>query len=136
MKKNLQIVGRIILGLIYMTFGAMGLAMALDIMSMPEQPPMPEAAMKFMEGIMATGYFFPFLKITEVTCGILLLLGIAPPVTLIVIAPVTLHIILFHLFLTPTPTEMILPTLMGLAQILAMSTYWKVYQPLFEKNVP
>jgi hypothetical protein len=119
--------------LIYFLFGGMGLGIALGLIHMPF-PPLPQAAQGFMQGIMGTGYFFPFLKITETTCGFLLLTGIAAPLALVVIAPVTLNIILFHTFLTPGLNNLVLPLVMVAAQILAMSGYWKLYQPLFGKK--
>ena len=61
--------------------------------------------------------------------GIFILTGIAAPLALIVIAPVTLHIILFHTFLTPGASNLVLPLVMVLAQVVAMSGYWKLYQP-------
>lgn len=133
MNKKIQLGARIILGLIYFVFGGMGIGAALGLMTMPE-PQMPEAAMGFMQGMMGTGYFFPVLKLTEVVFGFLLLIGLAAPLALVVLAPVTLHIFLFHAFLTPTPGEMILPLIMVLAQILAMRTYWDLYKPLFSKR--
>jgi len=133
MTSKIQFGARIVLGLIYFVFGGMGLALALGLMHMPF-PPLPEAAEGFMKGIMGTGYFFPMLKLTETTCGFLLLTGIAAPLALVIIAPVTLNIILFHTFLTPGVSNLFLPLLMVIAQILAMGGYWKVYQPLFKKT--
>jgi len=133
MARIIQIGARTILGLIFFLFGGMGLAMVLGIIHMPF-PPLPEAAEGFMKGMMGTGYFFPFLKITETTCGFLLLTGIAAPLALVIIAPVTLNILLFHTFLTPGLNNLILPSIMGTAQILAMSGYWSLYQPLFGKK--
>ncbi|MGE0267125.1 MAG: acyltransferase [Candidatus Omnitrophota bacterium] len=133
MARKIQLGARILLGLIYLVFGGMGLAMALGLMTMPEQPAMPPAAMAFMEGMMGTGYFFPLLKITEVIGGLLLLTGLAAPLSLVILAPVTLHIFLYHAFLTPGVNEMVLPAVMGLLQIIAMSGYWKKYKPLFSK---
>lgn len=123
---------RIILGLIYFVFGGMGLGIALGLMSMPETPPMPEAAATFMTGIMATGYFFPLLKVTEMVGGLILLIGRGAPAALVILAPVTLHIFLFHAVLTPGIGELILPAFMLLAQIIAMAGYGTVYRPLFK----
>jgi putative oxidoreductase len=130
---RLQFSARIVLGLIYFTFGGMGLGMALGIWHMPF-PPLPPAADAFMKGIMGSGYFLLLLKITETSCGFLLLSGIAAPLALVIIAPVTLNIICFHLFLTPGLSNLILPAAMGIAQVLAMSGYWNKYRPLWEKN--
>ena len=134
MPTKIQFGARIILGLIYFVFGSMGLAIALGVMPMPNSP-MPEGATAFMKGIMGSGYFFPVLKVTEVVCGFLLLTGLAAPLALVVIAPVTLQIILFHTFLTPGVSNLVLPLAMVIAQAVAMSGYWNVYRPLFLKQV-
>ena len=60
--------------------------------------------------------------------------GIAVPLALVIIAPVTINILCFHVFLTPGLNELPLPLTMVVAQILAMSGYWKQYQPLFGKK--
>jgi len=133
MKVKIQFGARIVLGLIYFLFGGMGLGIALGLLHMPF-PPLPEAAEGFMKGIMGSGYFFPMLKLTETTCGFLLLTGIAAPLALVIIAPVTLNIIMFHTFLTSGINNLFLPLIMLVAQIIAMSGYWKLYQPLFRNK--
>jgi hypothetical protein len=130
MTAKIQKAARIILALIYFVFGSMGLAIAFGLMKMPESP-MPEAATAFMKGIMATGYFFPVLKITEVFFGFLLFFNRTAPLALVVLAPVTLQVILFHTALTPGAGNLILPLIMGIAQVGAMSAYGKLYRPLF-----
>ena len=133
MGTKIKLGARILLGLIYFVFGGMGLGIAFGLMPMPNSP-MPEAAMSFMKGIMATGYFFPLLKITETACGFLLLTGIAAPLALVILAPITLHIMLFHANLTPGINNLILPLLMLIAHCVAMSAYWSLYRPLFSKS--
>lgn len=130
---KVQLASRIILGLIYAVFGGMGLAIAFGFMAMPQDQVMPQAAMDFMKGIMATGYFFPLLKMTEVICGLMLLAGVAAPLALVVIAPVTLHILLFHGCLTPGLSNLFMPLAMILLQVIAMSGYWAKYSLLFKK---
>lgn len=127
-----QFAARIVLGLIYFVFGGMGLAIALGLMQMP-QPQMPEAATAFMTGIMASGYFFPVLKVTETACGFLLLIGLAAPAALVILAPITLQIALYHFFLTPGLENMPLPALMIVCHVLAMTGYWRLYRPLLGK---
>jgi putative oxidoreductase len=133
MTSKIQLGARIIIGLIYFVFGSMGLEMVLGFMQMP-QPQMPEAASGFMKGMMGTGYFFPVLKITETVGGFFVLIGIAAPVALVVLAPITLQIILFHANLTPGIGELILPLLMVIAHVVAISGYWDLYKPLFLKR--
>lgn len=130
---KVQLGARILLGLIYFVFGGMGLAIAVGLMHMPDQP-MPAAAQVFTKGIMGTGYFFQVLKVTETFGGLLLLVGIAAPLALVVLAPITLQIFLFHYNLNPGVHNLILPGVMVLAHILAMSGYWKYYRPLFSKG--
>lgn len=54
-----------------------------------------------MSALLATGYFFPVLKVTEIVSGALLLSGFFVPLALVILAPITLQIFLFHLVLTP-----------------------------------
>ncbi len=133
MTQKIQLGARIILGLIYFIFGGMGLAIALGFMSAPEQP-MPEAAMEFMKGIMGAIYFLPLLKITEMIGGFFLLIGRGAPLALVIVAPITLNIFLFHAFLTPGVSNLILPLLMLLIHIIAASAYGSLYKPLFSKG--
>ncbi len=127
---KIQLGARIILGLIFFVFGGMGLGLALGLWHM-SFPPMPPKAEAFMNGIMASGYFLLLLKITETSCGFLMLTGIAAPLALVIIAPVTLNIFCFHLFLTSGLNNLVLPSIMVLCQIVAMSAYWKKYKTLF-----
>jgi len=67
------------------------------------QPPeMTGALKKFNEGLAATGYFFPLLKIVELICGIALVTGRFVPLAMIILAPVVVHIFLVHLVLDRT----------------------------------
>ncbi len=134
MISKIQMAARILLGLIYFVFGGMGLAIAFGFMPMPSSQPMSEAATGFMKGIMGTGYFFPLLKSTETFGGFFLLFNLSPALALVILAPITLHIILFHAFLTPEPTNLLLPGFMGLAHILAMTAYGHLYKPLFVRK--
>jgi uncharacterized membrane protein YphA (DoxX/SURF4 family) len=129
----IQTGSRVILGLIYFVFGLMGLAIAFGFMKMPSSA-MPPAAMEFMKGLMGSGYFLAFLKITETTCGFLLLIGFWAPLALVVLAPITLNILMFHLNLTPGLNNLILPAVMVFLHVLAMSTYWNAYKPLFSNK--
>lgn len=91
------LVARILLGLAFFVFGLMGL---LNLV--PPPPNMPEKLQTFMAGMMATGYFFPLVKGTEVVCGALLLVGAFVPLALIVLAPIILNIFLVHAFMDPS----------------------------------
>ena len=96
MAKKLPLIARVLLGLIFFVFGLNGFFNFIPV------PPMPEKVLAFMTGISTGGYFIPFLKGTEVTCGLLLLVGAFVPLALIVLAPIEINIVLFHAFLAPS----------------------------------
>jgi putative oxidoreductase len=86
------LVARLLLGLLFFFFGLNGFFHFLPV------PPMSEKAGTFFAGMVATGYFLPLLAGTQVVCGALLLAGAFVPLALIVLAPVILNIVLFHIF--------------------------------------
>jgi uncharacterized membrane protein YphA (DoxX/SURF4 family) len=109
MKKYMPIVARILLGFVLFASGIAGL---LNLVPIPEN--LPADLTTFNQGLMASRYFFPLLKITEIVCGFLLLSGFFVPLALVILAPVVLNIFLVHAFLEPsgTPLALILGLLM------------------------
>lgn len=95
-KKIAGIVTRILLGLMFIVFGLNGF---LNFIPM-EAPTDPKIG-AFMGGLFQTGYFFPFLKGTEVVIGIALLVNRYSALALVVLAPIAINILLFHLVLAP-----------------------------------
>lgn len=93
--KFVVLFGRIVLGAIFLVFGLNKLIPLFAV------PPPGGTAAEFMGGLVAAGYFFPLLAIVEITAGLLLLIGRFVPLALALLAPVTLHILAFHLFLAP-----------------------------------
>lgn len=94
-KKLIELIARILLGLIFFVFGLNGFFQFIPM------PPLPEPAMNFMGALMATGYFLPVLKATEVVAGLMLLSGFYVPLALILLAPIIVQILLFHTFIVP-----------------------------------
>lgn len=129
MLKKVSTVSRYLLGLAFFMSGVVGLFNLV-----PPPADLPPALMEFMKGIMAAKYFFPLLKGTEMICGLLLLLGIAPALMLIILAPITVNIIGVHAFLTPGFGNLIVPLVILALLILSAVNYWPVYKPLFGKN--
>lgn len=87
---------RIIFGLVFFIFGLNGF---FDFL--PKTPPPQGIAGEYIAALIKTGYFWPLLKGCEVTCGLAILSGLFVPLALVVIAPIVLHIFLFHIFLSP-----------------------------------
>src|SRR4051794_38823016 len=92
---RLSTAARFVLGGIFFVFGLNGFFHFLP------QPPPPAHALPFLSGLAASGYFFPLLKATETTAGALLLAGALVPLALVVLAPITVNIVAFHMFLAP-----------------------------------
>ena len=65
-------------------------------------PPMEGPLKTFNEGLAASGYFFVLLKITELICGILLIIGRFVPLALVILSPIIVNILMVHLFLDRT----------------------------------
>jgi len=98
--KSISVISaRIVLGLIYFVFG---LNFFLQFLGTP--PPAGGPAESFTTGLFLSGYFFPMLKGLEVILGLALLIGIFVPLTLVLLMPITLNILLFHVFLTDNAT--------------------------------
>ncbi len=84
---------RILFGLILIVFGANKF---FHFMPMPE---LSGGAGDFMEALGATGYIFPVVGAVEIGVGVLLALNLNVPLALMVLAPISVNIVLFHVFL-------------------------------------
>jgi uncharacterized membrane protein YphA (DoxX/SURF4 family) len=106
------VVARVLLGLPFLVFG---LNAFLGFMP---QPPHEGVAATFLGGLAAAGYVFPLMKGVEVVAGALLLSGRLVPLALTLLAPITVNILAFHVFLEPAGAVMAL-ALTGLQLYLA-----------------
>ena len=91
--KIAMIIVRTLMGLLFI-FGAV-----VFLFNLFTPPPMDGPIKTFNEGLAATGYFFTFLKITELICGILLVVGRFVPLALVILSPIIVNILMVHLFL-------------------------------------
>ena len=114
---------RYILGVGLIVFG---LNKFIGFIPMPE---LPANAGDFMASLQATGYVLPIVGIFEILIGILFLLNKAVPFALLLLAPISVNILLFHLFLD-------LPGISGaliiaVLNVILIYKHWKIYRPLF-----
>ena len=86
---------RVLLGLIFVVFGLHGFFQ----FSFIPAPEMNEAAGSFMGALVGTGYFMIDVKLVELVSGLMILTGRFLPLGLILLAPVSVSILLFHTFL-------------------------------------
>jgi hypothetical protein len=116
---------RIVLGAIFFIFGLNGFLHFLP------QPAMPDAAVAFFGALAATGYMIPLLFGTQVVGGALLLARLVP-LALVVLAPVIVDIVLFHVFLAPDGLPLAI-----VVSLLASFLAWvhrDAYRPLFVRG--
>jgi len=117
------IVARILLGLMFFVFGLNGLHPF-----MPNPPPTPPAA-AFFGALAGTHYMFALIFGTQVIGGALLLFGLAVPFALLILAPVIVNIVFFHIFLSPDllPLALVVAAL----EVLLAWHYREAFAPLF-----
>lgn len=120
--KNALLVSRILLGAVFFVFGLNA------FLSFLPMPPMQGMAGQFVGALVQSGYFFPFLKSVETIGGLLLILGLFMPLNLLMLFPITLNIMLFHLFLGLDGIP--IAVLMMLAHLLLLFGYRSYYKDM------
>ena len=120
--KTAVVIARTLLGIIFVVFGLNGFLHFLP------QPEMPQAASAFFGALAATGFMLPTLFAAQVVGGALLLLGMVP-LALVILAPVIVHIVEFHVFLAPGGLPLAI-VVAALGLFLAW-THRRAYRPLF-----
>jgi putative oxidoreductase len=114
---------RILLGIMLVVFGANKFLHFIPMQQLTG------SAGDFMNSLGATGYIFPVVGILEVVVGVLLLLKKWIAFALILLAPISVNILLFHLFLDiPGVAVAFLVTLFN---SILIYKYWSSYKSLF-----
>jgi hypothetical protein len=85
---------RILLGSIFLIFGLNGFLQFIPMADMTE------GAIAFFGALAKTGYMLPVLFATQIVGGGLMLAGMVP-LALVILAPIVVNIVAFHLFLAP-----------------------------------
>jgi hypothetical protein len=98
--KILTIILKVLLGLLFI----MPVLGTLGVFPAPTADLYTPQGWAFMSAMMATGYMMPLLGITFAICLILLVTG-RTALMAIILAPVTVNIICFHVFLDATPVS-------------------------------
>ena len=88
---------RILLGFIYLVFG-------LDyfLHFIPYQPLHTGKTGAFIAGLKGVGYFYPMIKVIQITGGLSLLFNRYAPFFSVALFPISLNVLLFHTILVPS----------------------------------
>lgn len=120
--KVTALIARMLMGLLFL-FGSI-----TYLFNLMPQPELSGNVKLFMDGMLATGYMMPLIKITELVCGLAFVTGFYVPLAAVVISPVIVNIFLFHLLVQPAGLGV------GVALILANSLvahrYWDRFKPI------
>lgn len=101
------IIVRVLLGLLYL-YGA--IVVLFNLMPVPEL----QGSMKiFSEGIAASGYLMPLIKITELVCAIALLTGRFVTLAVVVLFPIIVNIVFVHALMAPEGLPVAIFVLLG-----------------------
>jgi uncharacterized membrane protein YphA (DoxX/SURF4 family) len=93
--------------------------------------PQLEGNMKtFFDGLVASGYLLTLVKITELVCGIALVIGRFVPLTLVILAPIIINILFVHIFLVTSGLPVAI--FLVLANSFLAYANWDKYKPLLE----
>jgi putative oxidoreductase len=95
--KIAMIIVRTLVGLLFIA------ASVVVLFGIVTPPPMPDGPLKtFNEGMAASGYLLTLIKVTELICGLLLVVGRFVPLALVVLSPIVINILMVHIFLDRT----------------------------------
>lgn len=101
----------------------------MAVLHLVSTPPMPPAAAAFLGALMKTGYMLPLIWATEILAGALILVGIFVPLGLVMLAPVLVNIVLYHVFLSPS--GMGLAIIVCLLELIVAWQYRRCFDALF-----
>jgi uncharacterized membrane protein YphA (DoxX/SURF4 family) len=119
--RYLTTAARILMGLVFLVFGLNGF-----LNFIPQPPSLPDKVAAFLGALRETAYMLPLIFGTQLLVGVMLLVNLYVPIVLVVIAPVIVHIIAFHIFLNPSG---IVPGLIVLAlEIYLVYSYRSAYR--------
>lgn len=120
--KMAVLIVRILMGLLFV------FSSVVVLFKLVPQPPMEGNVKIFNEGIAASIYLVPTLKVIELLCGIAFLLGRFVPLATVVIFPINLNILLFHAFVSPDGLPMAIFLFIG--NLFLAYCFRKNYQPV------
>jgi uncharacterized membrane protein YphA (DoxX/SURF4 family) len=108
--KIVTLIARLLLGLVFTVFGLNGFLGFLNM------GPLPSGAAGQFIGALVVSHYFWVVAALQIAGGVLLLAGRYVPLALVLLGPVIVNILLYHVFLNPT----------GFAPGIVVSVLWLV----------
>jgi putative oxidoreductase len=122
--KTATTIVRILLGALYI------IAAGNFFLKFSPEPETTGAFKAFQVGIVASTYILPLAKMLELLCGISFVVGKYVTLANIIILPVTLNILLIHIYLTPEHLPIGLFIFLG--NLFLIFSHWENYKTLFK----
>src|SRR5260221_13403260 len=97
--RYLVMLARLLLGLVFTVFGLNTVLWSMGKAFMPPPEVMPKVAMAFQQALTDAGFMHPLRGAVECLGGLLILTGWMTPLGLALLAPVLVHIVLYHCYL-------------------------------------
>jgi putative oxidoreductase len=116
------LIARILLGLMFFVFGLNAFLHFIPMQPMPGDVGM-------LVGVMFKHGWFTFYGLLYVIAGILLLIGRYVPVALVILGPILVNILLFHITLNPSGIGMGL--FATILEVFLIYAYWHCFRPIF-----
>lgn len=128
MESKATIAARVLLGLVFFGFGLNGLLQLFPL------PPAQGAAAVFIDGLVASRYFFPLLFVIYLFAGTALLIGRFVPLAVAVLAPIIVNIAVMHLFVPSSGAEVGLAALVTILEIFLAWSYRPAFRPMLHQR--
>ena len=93
-------------------------------------PPMTGPIQVFNEGLEASVYLMPTVKVIELLCGLAFVSGKFVRLAVVVIFPIIVNIVCVHLFLAPSGLPVAIP--LALADLFLAFYYRESYRPILQ----
>jgi putative oxidoreductase len=120
--KTAIIIVRVLMGLLFI------FSSVVVLFNLVPQPELTGNNKIFVDGINASKYLLPLIKITELFCGLALVTGYFVPLATVVIAPVVINILFTHIFVSPEGLPVAVALLF--ANIFLAYANWDKYRPM------
>jgi hypothetical protein len=125
--KIVIVIVRVLLGLPFLFFGANAIHPFLPM------PPMTGDSGTLATIMLQHGWFV-FIGTLYVIAGVLLLAGRYVPVALVLLGPILVVILLFHV--TLSPKGLAFPILLTVFEVFLIYAYWPAFRGIFSANRP